>query len=291
VNTGFLATFVLCRQGFLRQGTSYLKRKQMEILGYFAALIIGLVMGLIGGGGSILSVPVFVYIFGFDAVTATALSLFVVGITSLVGSVGLIRQKQVDFATAFIFGIPSILGVLFSRRLVLPHLPHFIINRWGITLTKEMFLLLLFAILMVIASVKMIRKTERVRIRKDDSPNYTLLVSQGLLVGIITGLIGAGGGFLIVPALVMLLGVKMKKAVATSLVIISMNSLLGFLSTLEYVKHDWSFLILFSFLSVIGIFIGLALARKMDSKKLKPLFGYIVLAMGIFIIIKELFSF
>jgi len=291
VNTGFLATFVLCRQGFLPQGTSYLKRKQMEILGYFTALIIGLVMGLIGGGGSILSVPVFVYIFGFDAVTATALSLFVVGITSLVGSVGLIRQKQVDFATAFIFGIPSILGVLFSRRLVLPHLPHFIINRWGITLTKEMFLLLLFAILMVIASVKMIRKTERVRIPKDDSPNYTLLVSQGLLVGIITGLIGAGGGFLIVPALVMLLGMKMKRAVATSLVIISMNSLLGFLSTLEYVKHDWSFLLLFSFLSVIGIFIGLALARKMDGKKLKPLFGYIVLAMGIFIIVKELFSF
>ncbi len=261
----------------------------MEIIGYLSAIVIGLVMGLIGGGGSILSVPIFVYVFNFDAVTATALSLFVVGVTSLVGSAGFIKQGQVDFKTAFTFGIPSILGVLFSRRLVLPHLPHYIIHRWGITLTKEMFLLLLFAILMLIASFKMIRKAERVRLRKDDETNYTILISQGLLVGIITGLIGAGGGFLIVPALVMLLGVNMKKAVATSLFIISMNSILGFFSTMSMVKHDWTFLLSFTALSVVGIFIGLGIAKKMDGKKLKPIFGWTVLAMGIFIIIKEVF--
>lgn len=261
----------------------------MEIIGYLSAIIIGLVMGLIGGGGSILSVPIFVYVFNFDAVTATALSLFVVGVTSLVGSAGFIKQGQVDFKTAFTFGIPSILGVLFSRRLVLPHLPHYIIHRWGITLTKEMFLLLLFAILMLIASFKMIRKSERVRLRKDDETNYTILISQGLLVGIITGLIGAGGGFLIVPALVMLLGVNMKKAVATSLFIISMNSILGFFSTMSMVKHDWTFLLSFTALSVVGIFVGLGIAKRMDGKKLKPIFGWTVLAMGIFIIIKEIF--
>ena len=261
----------------------------MEILGYFSAIVIGLVMGLIGGGGSILSVPIFVYVFGFDAVTATALSLFVVGITSVVGTTGFIKQRQIDFRTAFTFGIPSILGVLFSRRLVLPHLPHYIINRWGITLTKEMFLLLLFAILMLIASYKMIRKIERPRLRKDDENNYTILISQGLLVGIITGLIGAGGGFLIVPALVMLLGLTMKRAVATSLFIISMNSILGFLSTMKMVKHDWTFLLIFTALSVVGIFIGMGISKKMDGKKLKPLFGWIVLGMGIFIIIKEVF--
>ena len=261
----------------------------MEILGYFSAIVIGLVMGLIGGGGSILSVPIFVYVFGFDAVTATALSLFVVGITSVVGTTGFIKQRQIDFRTAFTFGIPSILGVLFSRRLVLPHLPHYIINRWGITLTKEMFLLLLFAILMLIASYKMIRKIERPRLRKDDENNYTILISQGLLVGIITGLIGAGGGFLIVPALVMLLGLNMKRAVATSLFIISMNSILGFLSTMKMVKHDWTFLLIFTALSVVGIFIGMGISKKMDGKKLKPLFGWIVLGMGIFIIIKEVF--
>lgn len=246
-------------------------------------------MGLIGGGGSILSVPVFVYIFGFDAVTATALSLFVVGVTSFVGSAGFVRQKQIDYRTAFTFGIPSILGVLFSRRLVLPHLPEYIINRWGITLTKDMFLLLLFSVLMVIASYKMIRKNEKLQLPRDGGINYTILVSQGLLVGIITGLIGAGGGFLIVPALVMLLGLNMKKAVATSLFVISMNSLLGFFSTMQMVSHDWTFLLSFTALSVVGIFIGLALAKKMDGKKLKPLFGWIVLIMGIFIIVKEVF--
>lgn len=246
-------------------------------------------MGLIGGGGSILSVPIFVYIFGFDAVTATALSLFVVGVTSSVGSIGFVKQKLVDFRTAFIFGIPSILGVVFSRRLVLPNLPHYIIHKYGITLTKEMFLLLLFAILMLIASYKMIRKIERVRTRSDNETNYTVLISQGLLVGIITGLIGAGGGFLIVPALVMLLGINMKRAVATSLFIISMNSILGFLTTLKMVKQDWNFLLIFSALSVVGIFIGISISKKMDGRKLKPLFGWLVLTMGIFIIIKEVF--
>lgn len=261
----------------------------MEFIGYLSAVIIGLVMGLIGGGGSILSVPIFVYVFGFDAVTATALSLFVVGATSLVGSAGFLKQKQIDFKTAFTFGIPSILGVLFSRRVVLPHLPHYIIHRWGITLTKDMFLLLLFSVLMLIASFKMIRKNDRPRLRKDDDTNYTILISQGLLVGIVTGLIGAGGGFLIVPALVMLLGINMKRAVATSLFIIAMNSTLGFLSTMNMVKHDWGFLLKFSALSIIGIFIGTGISKKMDGKKLKPLFGWIVLSMGIFIIIKEIF--
>lgn len=261
----------------------------MEFLGYFAAIVIGLVMGLIGGGGSILSVPIFVYVFGFDPITATTLSLFVVGVTSLVGSVGFMKEKLIDFQTALIFGIPSVLGVLFSRRLVLPHLPDYIVNRWGITITRDMFLLLLFAILMLIASSKMIRKTERPSGRKENGHNYTILISQGLLVGIITGLIGAGGGFLIVPALVMLIGLPMKRAVATSLIIIAMNSILGFLSTMKMVAHDWTFLTIFTSLSVVGIFVGIGVATKIDGRKLKPIFGWIVLVMGLFIIIKEIF--
>lgn len=260
----------------------------MEVLGYISAIIVGLVMGLIGGGGSILSVPIFVYIFGFDAVTATALSLFVVGVTSLVGSAGFIREKLIDFPTAFTFGIPSVLGVLFSRRLVLPHLPHYIIHRWGITLTKEMFLLLLFSVLMLVASYKMIGKNDSPRPTREGDTNYTLLFSQGLLVGIVTGLIGAGGGFLIVPALVMFLGLHIKRAVATSLFIIAMNSILGFVSTMKMVKHDWNFLLIYTGLSIIGIFIGLGISKKIDSRKLKPIFGYIVFAMGLYIIIKEL---
>lgn len=244
-------------------------------------------MGLIGGGGSILTVPIFSYIFHMDAVTATALSLFVVGSTSLVGSLSFMKQKVVEFRTAFLFGIPSILGVIFSRRLVVPHLPHFIINRWGILLTKDMFLLLLFAILMLISSYKMITGAKNPVSTREKSPNYTLLASQGLLVGILTGMIGAGGGFLIVPALVMLLNLDMKKAVATSLFIIAMNSLLGFVSSLDKVAVDWPFLLSFSALAIGGILVGIYLAKKIDGRRLKPIFGWFVLLMGVYIIIKE----
>lgn len=260
----------------------------MEILGYFCAIIIGLVLGLIGGGGSILSVPVFVYIFKFDAVTATTLSLFVVGVTSSVGSINFMKRKIIDYRVALLFGIPSVLGILFSRRLVLPHLPPYIIHRFGITLTKEMFILLLFAVLMLVSSIKMIRKTERQRIRNFEKPNYTLLVSQGILVGIVTGFVGAGGGFLIVPALVMLLGIPMKEAVGTSLFIISFNSLIGFASSLDKVPINWQFLLIFTALSVVGIIVGVYFSKKIESNKLKPLFGWVVLVMGIWIIINEL---
>ncbi|MEC5395797.1 sulfite exporter TauE/SafE family protein [Bergeyella sp. RCAD1439] len=261
----------------------------MEVLGYIFAIVIGFVLGFLGGGGSVLSVPVFVYLFGMDAMTATSLSLFVVGVTSTVGSVKFLRQGLVDFKTALMFGGPSVLGILFSRRLVLPHLPEYIINRWGITLTKEMFILVLFAVLMLISAVKMIGKDQRPRVSKWDRPNYTILASQGILVGILTGLIGAGGGFLIVPALVMLLGVGMKNAVATSLFIIAINSLIGFGSSLDKVTVDWFFLLSFSALSVVGILLGVGLSKKVEGRKLKPVFGWFILILGVWIIFSELF--
>lgn len=261
----------------------------MHILGYLMAVVIGLVMGLIGGGGSILSVPVFAYIFSMDAVSATTLSLFVVGVTSAVGSVGFIRQGQVNFTTAFRFGVPSILGILFSRRVVVPHLPDFILNRYGLVVSKDMFILVIFAALMLFSAIRMIQKKERIRPQEQNVSSDTLLISQGLLVGIITGFIGAGGGFLIVPALVMLVGMRMKQAVATSLFIIAINSLIGFISSLDSVAVDWVFLLSFTALSVVGILLGVRMARKIEGRKLKPIFGWFVLVMGIWIIIKELF--
>lgn len=262
---------------------------QMEIIGYFFAIIIGLILGLIGGGGSILTVPIFVYLFHLDAVTATSFSMFVVGSTSLVGSAGYIKQRKIDFRTSLLFGIPSIIGIIFSRRLVVPHLPEYIIQRGEFILTKNTFLLILFAILMLVSSYKMIKKTNDSPLKKTQEPNYTLLISQGLLVGILTGLVGAGGGFLIVPALVMLLGMEMKEAIASSLFIIAMNSLLGFFLTLDKVVVDWGFLMIFTSLSVFGIFLGLYLSKKINGKKLKPAFGWFVLVMGIYIIAKETF--
>ncbi|GGP03876.1 UPF0721 transmembrane protein [Cloacibacterium rupense] len=261
----------------------------MEFIGYIFAIIIGIILGLIGGGGSILTVPVFVYLFHLDAITATALSLFVVGVSSSIGSINYSIKRLIDYKTAFIFGIPSIFGVLFSRSLVIPNLPNIIINDFGITITKHTFLLIIFAVLMLISAYKMIKKTDRKYLKNTIEPNFTLLVSQGLMVGILTGLIGFGGGFLIVPALVLLQGKKMKEAVATSLFIISLNSLIGFLIAQNTTKIDWDFLLGFTSLSILGIFIGILISKRINSNQLKPIFGWFILMIGLITVLKELF--
>ena len=259
----------------------------MEILGYFFALIIGLIMGIIGGGGSILGVPIFVYLFDMNALTATTLSLFVVGVASAVGATGNARQGSVDFKTALLFGIPSVLSVIFVRKIILPHLPDPLFSIGTFPIEKNLFILVLFAALMLISSIKMIVGNQKIE-TTNQSPQYPMLVTQGIAVGMITGMIGAGGGFLIVPALVMLLNLEMKKAIGTSMMIISMNSLLGFLSS-QKTGINWQFLLIFTSIAVIGMLIGIQLAKKIDGKKLKPIFGWFVLMMGIYIIIKEIF--
>ena len=259
----------------------------MEFIGYFCALIIGLVMGIIGGGGSILGVPVFVYLFEMNAVTATTLSLFVVGLASAFGAIGNAKEGNVDFKTAMLFGIPSVFSVVFVRKIILPHLPENLINIGSLHIAKHVFILVMFAVLMLFSSLKMIFGNKKIE-TKTDSPQYHLLVTQGIAVGMITGMIGAGGGFLIVPALVMLLNLEMKKAIGTSMMIISMNSLLGFLSS-QKTGINWQFLLIFTSIAVIGMLIGIQLAKKIDGKKLKPIFGWFVLMMGIYIIIKEIF--
>ena len=259
----------------------------MEILGYFFALIIGLIMGIIGGGGSILGVPIFVYLFDMNALTATTLSLFVVGVASAVGATGNAKKGNVDFKTALLFGIPSVLSVIFVRKIILPHLPDPLFSIGTFPIEKNLFILVLFAALMLISSIKMIVGNQKIE-TTNQIPQYPMLVTQGIAVGMITGMIGAGGGFLIVPALVMLLNLEMKKAIGTSMMIISMNSLLGFLSS-QKTEINWQFLLIFTSIAVIGMLIGIQLAKKIDGKKLKPIFGWFVLMMGIYIIIKEIF--
>lgn len=260
----------------------------MEFIGYFFALIIGLVMGIIGGGGSILGVPIFVYLFDMNAVTATTLSLFVVGVASAVGAISNAKEGNVDFKTVLLFGIPSVFSIIFVRKIILPHLPENLINLGNIHIEKHTFILVMFAILMLFSSLKMIfgnRKIETI----SQNPQYPLLITQGIAVGMITGMIGAGGGFLIVPALVMLLNLDMKKAIGTSMFIISMNSLLGFFSSEKISKINWEFLLIFTAITVIGMFLGILISKKIDGKKLKPIFGWFVLIMGIFILLKEVF--
>lgn len=259
-------------------------------MGYFLAILVGISLGLIGSGGSILTVPILVYILAVEPVLATAYSLFIVGSTALVGGIQSARLKKVDFKTAVIFGIPSIVAVYLTRAYLVPFLPETFFSIQSFTLTKPIALMLLFAVVMILASFSMIRPSKLAM--DENAPmkyNYPLILIEGTLVGVLTGLVGAGGGFLIIPALVLLAKMPMKLAVGTSLFIIAAKSLLGFLGDLKGNEMiDWNLLLIFTTLSVVGIFIGIALAKKIDGAKLKAGFGWFVLVMGVYIILKEL---
>ena len=276
----------------------------MEILGYIGAVVMGLSLGLIGGGGSILTVPILVYLFQVDAVLATAYSLFIVGLTSLVGSFSHIKLGNVHWRTAIVFGIPSIISVFLTRSYLVPRIPDPIMTfgqdpSGGATLviTKSVGLLLLFAVIMVMAAYSMIKPSKKsgdntLEKAEDVQPqfNYPLILAEGAIVGVVTGLVGAGGGFLIIPALVLLAKLPMKQAVGTSLMIIAAKSLIGFVGDMRGNEViDWNFLAVFSSIAVVGILLGSWLSKRIPGEKLKPTFGWFVLVMGTYIIIKELF--
>lgn len=264
----------------------------MYIAGYLASILIGLSLGLIGGGGSILTVPVLVYLFGIDPILGTAYSLFIVGVTSVIGSISYFRYSLVDVRTAIIFGLPSIVAVFLTRAYLVPAIPQEVLRLGDLIIDRGMMLMLLFAILMLVASIGMIRPTTK----SPKSPQsalthrkypYILILIEGLVVGSLTGLVGAGGGFLIIPALVILGRLPMKQAIGTSLVIISAKSLLGFLGESGLRDLDWGFLLSVTAFAILGIFLGMKLSHRIDGARLKPAFGWFVFVMGVYIILKE----
>lgn len=259
------------------------------ILGYIGALVVGITLGLLGGGGSILTVPILVYLLGTNPVLATAYSLFVVGATSLVGAIRNMSSGMVDIKIAFIFAIPAFIAVYLTRAFVVPAIPEEIFTVGNFTLTKDLGIMLFFAIIMLAASVSMIRGRKEKEIAKAHKLNVPLIVLEGVVVGLLTGIVGAGGGFLIIPALVLFANLPMKRAVATSLLIIAAKSLIGFIGDVQNLAIDWSFLLIFTGLSIVGIFIGIYLNKFINGKSLKKAFGWFVLIMGIYIILKELF--
>ncbi|MDI6050203.1 sulfite exporter TauE/SafE family protein [Flavobacterium sp. XS2P24] len=263
----------------------------MEYIGYFTSILIGVALGLIGGGGSILTVPVLVYLFAIEPVLATAYSLFIVGLTSAVGTVGYFKKGLVNIKTAIVFGIPSIIAVFTTRALIVPAIPKEVFSIGEFIVTKNLLMMLLFAVIMIAASYSMIKKDKKIINEKSEEQkfNYPLILIEGAIVGVITGLVGAGGGFLIIPALVVLSKLPMKEAVGTSLVIIAAKSLIGFFGEGGENGINWQFLITISTFAIVGIFIGTALSKKINGDKLKPAFGWFVLVMGIYIITKELF--
>jgi uncharacterized protein len=262
------------------------------IIGFAAAILIGVSLGLIGGGGSILTVPVLVYILGVDPVLATAYSLFVVGSTSLVGAGTYMKKGLVNYKTALVFAIPSFIAVFLTRKFLVPALPDPLFTVGEAIITKNIGIMVFFALIMLAASFSMIKGKKGGDAAEEEEVkfNFPMIALEGSVVGVITGIVGAGGGFLIIPALVILAKLPMKMAVGTSLLIIAAKSLIGFLGDLSSQTIDWQMLLIFTSLSIVGIFIGSALSKKINEKILKTGFGWFVLVMGIYIITKELLA-
>lgn len=264
----------------------------MEIIGYISSIIIGISLGLIGGGGSILTVPVLVYLFGVEPMLATAYSLFIVGTSSLIGAFPKYKEGLISIKTVVVFGIPSIIAVFLTRKLLVPAIPHDVFSIGNFIVTKSILMMILFAVLMVAASISMIReKKKTAQLEEAQKFNYPMIMLEGSVVGVLTGLVGAGGGFLIIPALVMLSKLPMKKAVGTSLLIIAAKSLIGFTGDLmsNSTQMNWTLLLSVTALAIAGIFAGNWLSQKIDGNKLKKGFGWFVLVMGVYIIVNELF--
>lgn len=264
--------------------------KSLEVLGYFGALLIGIILGITGGGGSILTVPTLVYILNYNPIIATAYSLFIVGTTSGIGTIQNFKKGLVVPKKAFQFAVPSLIGVYLTRKFIVPNIPDVVFYFGSLKLSKDTFLMILFAVVMLFAAYSMLKNNKKNELIERTTKSITVVIIQLFFVGVLIGLIGAGGGFLIIPALLNFAQLPMKKAIGTSLLIIAINSLIGFIGDFQNTIIDWTFLLIFTTISVVGIFIGLYIQKFINEKMLKKLFGVFVLIMAIFILYKELLS-
>ncbi|WP_343637570.1 sulfite exporter TauE/SafE family protein [Fluviicola sp.] len=261
----------------------------LEIIGYFLALFVGLVLGTLGGGGSILAVPILVAFFQLEPQNATVYSLFIVGVTSLFGAIQHFKSKLINPVNTLLFGVPAVISISITRLLIVPSIPQHI-HLGSLAFEKNTFIMSLFAILMILASIPMIRGQKEHPGTKKNRP--TILVIFGALIGVISGLVGAGGGFMIIPSLSIFMKVPIKNAIATSIVIIAINSLSGFTAELftPNLHLNWVILLGFTLIAAAGLIIGLKLNHKIQSAKLKKGFGIFVLLIGIAILVMELVS-
>jgi uncharacterized membrane protein YfcA len=260
----------------------------MEIIGYIACIFIGIILGILGGGGSILSIPILVYLFHIDAVMASAYSLFIVGATSFVGAIPKYKDHLVNVKTGILFGLPSIVTIFITRKWIVPSIPDVVFQTESFTITKRILILGVFGILMILASFSMIKGRKEIE-NENQRFRVVLIVLEGMIIGFLTGLVGAGGGFLIIPALVLLTGLKFKTAVGTSLFIIAINSLIGFVGDVLNYSIPWPFLLSVTALAIAGILVGNRLSQKISTNTLRKTFGWFVLIMGCWILVKELF--
>jgi len=259
-----------------------------DIIGFVCAIFIGIILGLIGGGGSILTIPVLVYILGVETILATSYSLFITGTTALFGAIKNIKNGTVNLRVGLIFAFPSLISIYLTRRFIITSLPEKINITERLIFYKEELIMLFFAIIMLFSAFYMLKK--RKERNRNKEIKYLYITLEGLIVGVISGLIGVGGGFLIIPALVFAGGLSMKIAVGTSLIIITLKSFIGIIGDLYTpIKINYLFLLKFSFFSVVGMSLGLYISKFMSEEKLKKIFGFFVLFISVFIFIKELY--
>lgn len=259
----------------------------IEAFGYLASFCIGLILGLIGSGGSILSIPILIYLFSLEIVEATAYSLFIVGVTSLTGTIHRYSRSVVNFRIGLVFGIPSIAAIFCTRKWIVPAIPDILLRTESIVITKRLLILGILAILMIAAALVMIIRKADDLSAKSSKPQLKWLALQGILIGFLTGLVGVGGGFLVIPCLVFLAKIPFKSAVGTALFIIAINSLLGFAGDMTNYSINWSFLLVMASIAIGGIFVGNMFAQQLASHRLKRVYGLFILVMGVFILVKE----
>jgi hypothetical protein len=269
----------------------------MMIIGYIAAVLMGMILGVIGGGGSILTVPILVYLMGIDAGVATGYSLLIVGTTAAFGAIRYFRQGLVDVKSSIIFAIPSIIAVYLSRAYLMPAIPDEIMSS-PFAISKNTAIMVLFALLMLSSAALMLRKAYKKTVPANDlnieisakkQAHFAFIVLEGAVVGVITGILGAGGGFLIIPALVLFLNMSMKTAVGSSLFIIALKSLLGFTGDLQAgIELEVPLLPLMLLATCLGMAISTKIAGKLDGNALQKFFAFFTLVIAVFIIAKEL---
>lgn len=260
----------------------------MEILGYMSAILMGFTLGLIGAGGSILTVPILVYLLGVKPIVATGYSLLVVGSAAFAGATRYWRNDLVNMKAVLLFAVPAMLTVLITRTFIVPAIPDLLLG-----ISKDVFIMLLFAVLMILAAGFMLRPAKV-------APNRSHILTFGRSikltfgsagVGLLTGMVGAGGGFLIIPTLIALFGLSMKEAIGTSLAIIAINSLVGFKGDIAVgIPFDWHLITTFLTLTLLGMWLGTTLSKRFESQKLKKLFGVFTLLIGLAVLTEEMYA-
>ncbi|MCO5247822.1 MAG: sulfite exporter TauE/SafE family protein [Chitinophagales bacterium] len=254
------------------------------IIGYILSFLTGAVINLLGGGGSIMTVPILVYLFKVDPYLATSYSMFLVGISSWLATIDNAKKKMIIYKLAIVFAIPDLIVTYVIRKFLLPILPNIFFTYENITVTKQSVIMLIFAGLMIVASVNSLRSKKAPSTVRPIKFNYPLIIVQGMLVGLVTGLVGAGGGFLIIPAFVISSRVPMNIAIYTSSLVIAISTTIGFLGDFNpELNIDWRFLLVYTFITIAGVFAINPFKKKIGNQALRKTFGYMIFVLSLVI--------